>query len=165
MRINNLTDRPLFQLQGQNPCLVNFGEKGDISNVYHFKWYEWAYAMDEADEFPKQAQLIFRVLGPTKNDGNEMAQWCLKANGNIVPGRYVVPLKTDQLNNNEEILKRNVFTNCTRKRYGDSINFPPITIKMEDIDFVPYEDDGEKNTPRLIPETEAVYSNGIHVLQ
>ena len=36
---------------------------------------------------------------------------------------------------------------------------------MEDLDFVPYEDDGEKNTPRLIPETEAVDYNGLPVLQ
>ena len=36
---------------------------------------------------------------------------------------------------------------------------------MEDIYFVPYEDDGEKDTPRLIPETEAVGSTGLHVLQ
>ena len=33
MRINNLTSRPLFQLQLQNPHLDTFGEEGDISNV------------------------------------------------------------------------------------------------------------------------------------
>ena len=86
-------------------------------------------------------------------------------NGKIVPRRSVVPLTIDQLNNNEEIQKRNVFTNCIMKRYGDSINFPPFPIKMEDLDFVPYEDDGEENKPRLIPETEAVDSNSLHVLQ
>ena len=36
---------------------------------------------------------------------------------------------------------------------------------MEDINFVPYEDDGEKNTPQLIPETESVDSTGLLVLQ
>ena len=36
---------------------------------------------------------------------------------------------------------------------------------MEDLDFVPYEDDGEKNTPWLIPETEAVYYTGLPVMQ
>ena len=94
-----------------------------------------------------------------------MAEWCLKANGKIVPRRYVVPLTTAQLNNSEEILKRNVFTKCIRKRYGDSINLTPFLIKMEDLDFVPYEDDGEKNIPRLIPETEAVDYTNLPVLQ
>ena len=36
---------------------------------------------------------------------------------------------------------------------------------MEDLDFSPYEDDGEKNTPRLIPDTESVDSTGLPVLQ
>ena len=138
MCINKLNARPLFQIQGQNPHLDNFGEEGDISNVCQFKWYEWAYAMDGAAKFPNQAQFICRVLGPTKNDGNEMAQWRLKANGNIVPRRSVVHLKTSQMNNNEEILKRNVFTNCIRKGYGDSINLTPFPIKLEDLYFSPY---------------------------
>ena len=107
--------------------------------------------MDVYATFPNQAQFLFRVLGPTKNDGNNMAQWCLKDNGKIVPRRYVIHLKTAQLNNNEEILKWNVFTNYIRKRYVDSINLPSFPIKMKDLDFDPYEDDGEKNTPRLIP--------------
>ena len=38
-------------------------------------------------------------------------------------------------------------------------------MKMEDLEFVPYEDDGEKNTPRSIPETEAVDSTGFPVLK
>ena len=36
---------------------------------------------------------------------------------------------------------------------------------MEDIDFSPYEDGGEKNTPQFIPETEAVDYTGLPVLQ
>ena len=74
MCINSLTARPLFQLQGQNPYLANFGEEGDISNVCQFNWYEWAYDMDGASKFPNQAQFLCRVLGPTKYDGSEMAQ-------------------------------------------------------------------------------------------
>ena len=40
MSINNLTTRPLFHIQGQNPHLDTFGEEGDISNVCQFKWCE-----------------------------------------------------------------------------------------------------------------------------
>ena len=39
MRINDLTDRPLFRLQGQNTHLATFGEDWEISNVCQFKWY------------------------------------------------------------------------------------------------------------------------------
>ena len=82
-----------------------------------------------------------------------------------MPRRYIFPLTTSQLNNKEEILKQNVFTKCIRKRYGDSINLPPFPIKIEDLDFFPYEDDGDKNTPRLITETEAVDSTGLPFFQ
>ena len=54
MHINNLTARPMFQLQGQNPHLANFGEEGDISNVCKFKWCEWAYDIDGAAKLPNQ---------------------------------------------------------------------------------------------------------------
>ena len=144
MRINNFTNRPLVQFQGQNTHLTTFGEEGDISNVFQLKWYEWDYAIYVDAKFPNQAQFLCQVLSPTKNDGNKMAQLCLKAIVKIVLRRSVFILTTAQLNNNEEILKRNVFTKCIRKRYGGSINFPPFPIKMEDLDFVPYEDDGEK---------------------
>ena len=83
MRINNLTDWPLLQLQGQNLHLTTFGEEGDISNESQFKCYEWAYAMDGATKFPNQDQFLCRVLGTTKNYVNKMAQWCLKMNGEI----------------------------------------------------------------------------------
>ena len=55
MRIKNLTSRTLFQLQGQNPHIVTFGEEGYISNICQLNWYEWAYAMGGASKFPNQA--------------------------------------------------------------------------------------------------------------
>ena len=76
-----------------------------------------------------------------------MAQWCLKANGEMVPRRFVVPLTTAKLNNKEEILKRIFFTNCIRKSYVDSINLDHFPINMEDLYFSPYGDDGEKIQP------------------
>ena len=100
-----------------------------------------------ADKLTNQAQFLCQVLGPTKNDGTYMSQLCLKENGNIFLRRSAVPLTTSQMNNNEEILKRNVFTNCIRKRYGDSINLPFFPFNMEDLDFFLYEDDGKKTHP------------------
>ena len=52
-----------------------------------------------------------------------------------------------------------------RQTYVDSINFPSFPINMEDLDFVPYKDDGEKNTRLLITETEAVDYTGLPILQ
>ena len=81
MRINNLTDWPLFQIQGQNIRLATFGEEGDISNVFQFKLYEWAYAMDGAAKFQNQAQFLCRFLCPTKNDVTRWHNGALKRMG------------------------------------------------------------------------------------
>ena len=115
MRINNLTDRLLFQLQGQNPRLDTFVEEGEIFNVCQFKWYECAYTIYGAAKLSNQARFLCRVLGPTKKYGNEMAQWCLKVNGKIVPRISISPLNTAQLNNNKETQKRNISPNVLGK--------------------------------------------------
>ena len=92
MRINNLTSRTLFQLQGQNPHLANFGEEGDIYNVCQFKWYEWAYAIDGADKLPNQAQLLCQVLGTTKIMATIWHSGALKRMGRWFPGDLSFPL-------------------------------------------------------------------------
>ena len=39
-RINNLTSKDSFKLQGSNPFIVTIEEMEDISNLYQFGWYE-----------------------------------------------------------------------------------------------------------------------------
>ena len=36
--------------------------------------------------------ILGRVLGPAKDQGNEMGQWILRANGSVVPRRTVCSL-------------------------------------------------------------------------
>ena len=93
-RINNLTARNLFQLEGRNAHFSVTGEEGDISNLCQFDWYDWCYYREHTERFPFNREVLGRVLGPAKGEGNEMAQWILKANGNVVPRRTVRPLNT-----------------------------------------------------------------------
>ena len=83
----------LFQLEGQTPHFTVTGKEADISNLCQFDWYEWCYFREQKDPFPMHREVLFRVLGPAKGEGNEMAQWCLKANGNFVPRSTARPLK------------------------------------------------------------------------
>ena len=53
-RINNLTARNLFQLQGKNTTMATLGEEGDISNLCNFQWFEWCYFRDQGGSFPMQ---------------------------------------------------------------------------------------------------------------
>ena len=85
--ILSLTARELFQFQGSNPYTTTFGEEGDISNICQFAWYEWVYFYHNSptSQFPFPKSRLDRCLGPAKNEGNEMTQWILKQNGQVLP--------------------------------------------------------------------------------
>ena len=76
-RIYNLTPRPLFQLNGLSNHEFTFGEMGDISNLCVFSWLE----------------KLGRVLGPTPNEGNEMAQSVLTMKGTVITRRTLRKLR------------------------------------------------------------------------
>ena len=145
--IHNLTPRNLFQLEKCTPYQMQFGVQGDISNLCQFDWYDWCYYREEsANLFPKQKELIGRVLGPSKNEGNEMAQNILNFKGNVVPRRTVRRLKQSEIESESEKQKRSAFTAHITKRLGDSLTLPPPSIKpdsMDPFDFDPRDSDDD----------------------
>lgn len=151
-RINNLTARNLFQLHGTNPYTALTGNEGDISNLCQFGWYEFCYYRENTEKFPFNKEVLGRVLGPAKGEGNEMAQWILKANGNVVPRRSPRKLTVAELHSETEAKKRKVFDVLIEKRWGTAINPPPTPKDDKDNDLEEYSDDHED--PRVIPETE-----------
>ena len=85
------------------------GEEGDISNLSQFDWYQWYYFGENNSAFTLEREFLGRVLGPAKGEGNGMAQWALKANGNVVPCRTTRSLNTSELSSETEKRKRNFF--------------------------------------------------------
>jgi hypothetical protein len=61
-----------------------------------------------------------------------MAQWILKANGNVVPHRSSRPLKMDEIHSATEIKKRTIFDGLIERRWGTSIN-PPKQKNAENL--------------------------------
>ena len=163
-RINNLTAKNLFQLHGTNAHTATMHEEADISNLCRYGWYEWCYYHEQTNKFPFNREVLGRVLGPARGEGNEMAQWILKANGNVVPRRTLRPLKTEELHSKTEAKKRKTFDALIERRWGTSINPPKVEKKNSDNDddndaFEEYEDDVEQ--PRIIPDIEdTVDANG-----
>ena len=70
--------------------------------------------------------MLGRVIGPAKNEGNEMIYWCLKSNGKVVPRRTVKRLTSEQLApyNAVEIAKRTAFDANISRKLGDSFSLP-----------------------------------------
>ena len=83
-----------------------------------------------------------------------MAQWVLKANGNVVPRRTLRPLQVDELHSPTETKKRETFDALIERRWGTSTK-PSNVIPPKDEDtWEEYHDDDE--SPRLIPEIEDI---------
>ena len=121
--IHNVTPRNLFQNNGLNPYTITFGTQADISNLCSFGWYEWVYYRDHG-VFPINKEKLGRVLGPLKNEGNEMAQAILTSKGKIIPRRTLRRLRPDEITSPSEITKRTLFDDLIRIKLGDAAKFP-----------------------------------------
>ena len=146
VRINNLTAKNAFRLNGSTPHTLTTGDEGHISNVCQYGWYEWCYFMDQTAAFPNNKEVLGRVLGPARGAGNEMAQWILEANGRVVPRRSLRPLKVDELHSPVEIKKREVFDELIKRRWGTPMT-PPNTQQPKG--FEKYEDHEHQEQPTL----------------
>ena len=121
-RINNLTARHLFYLHRQTPHFSVTAEEGDISNLCIFKWYDWCYFRDKKSRSPYNQEILGKVLGPAKGEGNEMTQWVLKANGRVIPRRSCRPLSTAELHSEIEKRKRSCFDKLIERKWGNTLN-------------------------------------------
>ena len=63
-RSNNLTAKDNFKLHGTTPHTVTLAEKGDISSLCQFGWYEWCYYHEQTTAFPHNREVLGQVLGP-----------------------------------------------------------------------------------------------------
>ena len=157
-RINNLTAKDLFQLEGNTPHFSVYGEQGDISNVCMLGFYEFCYYVEPASKWPEQRECLGRALGPAKGEGNEMCQWILKANGEVVPRRTYRPLTPAEWNSEEQKAKRAKYNALIELRWGSPME-PPKQEEPESDTFIPYEDDDEDE--RFIkPVDDPVDANG-----
>ena len=149
-----MTAKDLFQLHGNTAHTVTLSEEADISSLSRFGWYEWCYYLEHTAKFPFNREVLGRVLGPSRGEGNEMSQWVLKSNGQVVPRRTLRTLKPEELRSETEIKKRNLFDKLVEKRHGTSMNPPIKTSETSDTMWEEYEDGDE--SPRVIPETEDI---------
>ena len=82
--IHNAISYSLFQNKGLSPHTATFGSQEDISNICNFVWYEWVYYRDYGS-FPMAREKLDWVLGPLKNEENEMAHTIRTSKGTVIP--------------------------------------------------------------------------------
>ena len=157
VRIDNLTARDYITVRGTNPYTATLGIEGDISSLGQYKWYEWCYFREHTAKFPHNQEVLGRILGPAKGEGNEMAQWVLKANGNVVPRRSTRPLQESEIHSASEQSKRSAFNALIERRHGTSIQPPPPISNDDEKFYDPYEDDEQPQYTK--PDIEDTVDN------
>ena len=68
-RINNLTAKDIFKLHGTNAHTALTGDEGNISNLCQYWWYDWCYFRDQKEKFSFNREVLGRILGPAKGEG------------------------------------------------------------------------------------------------
>ena len=109
-------------------------------------------------QFLHNQEVLGRVLGPARGEGNEISQWVLKANGLVVLRRSVRPLHQSEVHSPSEQSKRQAFDALIERRYGNSIVAPTTPAEGSET-TKPYEDDSQQQF--MIPDIEdSVESTG-----
>ena len=170
VRINNLTAKDNFQLHGTTPHTTTIAGEGDISSLCQFGWYEWCYYREQTAAFPHNREVLGRVLGPACGEGNEMAQWVLKANGKVMPQRSLRPLTIAEHHSPVEHKKRDVFDALIERRMGTSINPPPAPEDRDPTTDDPtnennLNDDNEMDGPVESPNHEDILDSMGRILE
>ena len=158
--IHNLIPRPLFQ-NDRSPHEATFGEQGSISRVCNFGFMEFVYYRDHGS-FPEGREKLGRVLGPTINEGNEMAQNVLTSKGTVVSRRTMRTLTVAERHADVEKHKQQIFNKLTREKLGTSLhNADQFTGKS----FDPYSDDDESESVKLPVDNDPVNDEGIALFE
>ena len=89
-------------------------------------------------------------MGPATGAGNEMAQWILKSNWNVVPQRILQSLHVDDIHSPEDIKKQEVFGALIERSWCTSITPPTSTKSDNDEQLEKHEDDDE--LARIVPD-------------
>ena len=100
---------------------VTTGKEGDISNLCTYAWYEWCYYCEHTTAFPHNKEVLGHALGLACSEGNEMDQWILKVNGQVVPCQSLCPLTIAEKHHPIEVKMHAVFDSLIEKRLGTSM--------------------------------------------
>ena len=92
------------------------------------------------------------MLGPLKNEGNEMTQAVLTITGHVVPRRTYSPLTISEVHSNSEKNKRDKFDAEILRIYGDSMTVPANTPLPTDLDISDLVDDDEDDLIHQVEE-------------
>ena len=130
-KINNAIAKNIALLEGQVPNSMMTGQPTDISSLCEFGWYEWVKYRREGAQYPFPHERLGRALGPATHAGTMMSQWILTDTGDVLPIQTVRSLTHSEMNNPDELVKRERFTKMITAKLGHSGKGPPSSSVID----------------------------------
>ena len=109
--------------------------------------------------------MLGRALGPARGEGNELSQWILKSNGNVVPRRTVRALQLAEIHCDTEKRKWDVFDALIERRWGSPMSTPNTDDTEMTTDAEENENNDDETTKRPIDIEDSVDSQGALINQ
>jgi hypothetical protein len=97
-QIRSNTAHDLYQLGTEVPATYMGNGTSDISSICEYGWYDWIYYRDEKAEFPQDAEILGRYLGPAPDIGGEMCMRILNGTGIVRHRSTIRRLTAAELN-------------------------------------------------------------------
>ena len=115
--------------------------------------------------FPTTKKCLVVFLVPSGGEGNELSQWVLKSNGNVVPRRTVRALQLDEIHSDTEKRKRDVFDALIERRWGSPMRAPNTDDTEMTTDAEENDINNDETTKRHIDIEDSVDSQGALINQ
>ena len=111
-------------------------------------------------------EILGRVLGPSKNEGNEMAQNVLSHKGIVLPWRSVRKLTQREIEMDSEKKKRSTFDELIVKSLGNSMILPANAVNPQDVGEFDYDErNDDSGEPAGWSDSDPVDEEGVPTLE
>ena len=107
-----------------------------MSNIYDFGQYQWVYYRDHGS-FLENKEKLGIIIGPYKNEDNEMPQYIYASRGYGITRRTVRLLRISKFHSKTQKRKWRIFDDIIQKKLGVSVvNY----AKLDAPDHITYSD-------------------------
>jgi hypothetical protein len=137
--IRSCTCLDLPELEGDSPATRLTGDTVDISHLCEFRWYDMVWYLDPLDK--AENKKLGRYLGPSHDVGQAMCCKILNVKGKELSRTSVLPLSTEDVNN--EICKQQIsqFNKDLAISLGDRARGIALDPNDEVPEYEPYWDE------------------------
>ena len=112
--------------------------------------------------FPENKNKLGRIIGPCKNESNDMSPSIVSSSSNAITRQTARYLRMSELHSETEKRKRRAFDVVILQKIGDPVEKP---TKLDTSDHVPYSDDVDSDSVQLPDDDDPVIPDSATVFE